>query len=182
MILDVSVGIISAALTSWFFGIPLSLTLVILGIFFALLPDIDVTWGLFIRNKRWWEKGMWGHREFTHYPIAHIIMSVLVYIAAGGMWAFLYIICVFAHLIHDSIQDGWGIKWLWPINKAPYELYIRRYGRHDWFVKKDWQLQGEYLGKRSQADWIIKEYLGRVLKWEVLALVSSLIALYFYAK
>lgn len=182
MILDVSIGIIWSVVASSLFDVSLSVLLIFSGIFFALLPDIDVAWGLFIRNKRWWEKGIWGHREFTHYPITHILLSVFVYFVAGQMWTFLYLICVFSHLIHDSIQDGWGIKWLWPIKKSPYELYIRRHGRNDWFVKKDWQLQGQYLGNRTLLDWLQKEYIARILKWEVVVLLIVSFLACMYAK
>ncbi len=183
MIFDIGTGILAAVFTSWVFGVELSTALTLGGIIFALLPDSDVLWGAFLQKRgRWWERGIWGHREFTHYPLIHIVVAAVLYFLTGGVWAFLYVLCTFGHLLHDSIQDGWGIKWLWPLRAEPYELYIRRYGRNDWLVKKDWKLQGEYLGGRTHIDWLKKEYLGRVLKWEVAALIVAGLMLYLYVK
>lgn len=177
MILDIGLGILAAISTSFLFNSDLTAQFVIFGIIFALLPDIDVLWGALMQKRRWWQRGMWSHREFTHYPLIHMSVSVILYFLVGGVWALLYLLCIFSHLIHDSVADGWGVKWLWPFNKKAYRFFYK--GKVA--SSADWNEVGHgHTG--DWTSWIKDMYVRKYLPYEIVVLLASLLILFVYAK
>jgi len=176
MILDIALGILEAIFVNAFFDVDFSLKLVFFGIIFALLPDIDVSWGWLLKEKQWWRRGVWGHREFTHYPLTHVLVTLIIYQVFGGSWTLLYLLGTLGHLIHDSV-DGWGIKWLWPFTKHPYRFFYRG----AIISKADWKEVGHgHTG--DVKSWLKDIYLRKYLPYEILALLIVMVFLYFYAK
>jgi membrane-bound metal-dependent hydrolase YbcI (DUF457 family) len=177
MFLDIAVGIVSAIAVSGIFDVALTVKLLLFGIGFALLPDIDALWG-WLRPGFWWNKGKWGHRELTHYPLVQLVASIIVFLAFGKVWGLLYFFGVFAHLIHDSI-DAWGIKWLWPFSDEVYSLLYSK--------ERGFKVSKDKLSTRSQGwetkffwTWMRTHYIKKVLPFEIVALVLALIVLWIY--
>ena len=177
MILDIALGILSALFVSDVFNVVLTTKLLLWGISFALLPDIDVVWGVLIKGN-WWEKGIWGHRELTHYPVLYLPITLLVYIMAGSMWAILFLVGVFLHNIHDTFGIGWGIKWLWPFSHKSYSLFDRKNGERRFF--SSWTQAEKTSSDRRVlwGNWMADVYFKYHLPVEIAGLVITLVVLF----
>lgn len=121
--------------------------------FFALLPDADVL----LQSKK--EGKVTGtHKNMVHYPFV-IIPSVffLVLVCTGGslFWATLAGMCVFAHLVHDTMEQSPGIAWLAPIDLTRYRLRI--HDGHLAFKMTHRELDFEF--KVTMEEWLEREYL-----------------------
>jgi inner membrane protein len=92
----------------------------------AWLPDVDVTW-VWLGVP---DRGLLGHRGFTHTPLFALAVGVAVGIFSWarrrpgvvrrGLAAFLL---VASHGILDGIaQDGRGILYLWPFSMERFHL------------------------------------------------------------
>jgi len=153
MPLDIGVGIFAALGVSHIFGVEPTVGLVVLGVFFALLPDLDILPFL-------WPTA-YNHRSFLHYPLLYIPLSLLVAIFAGPLFGTLFAIGVYAHLIHDTIGLGWGIAWFAPISKRKILLFPEkgRRERYGWFMS--WLPEEEALMRHGQSSehWITHYYL-----------------------
>lgn len=123
------------ALTVHFFGkVFLSNTpsyFYLIGMFLALLPDIDVPIMWLYKHRHFSI-----HRLGTHYPmmvIPVICLSLLILSVIWpilGYWALVAFICLLFHYIHDSIGKEVGEKWLWPIDKKNYyKFFIKKNGK-----------------------------------------------------
>jgi membrane-bound metal-dependent hydrolase YbcI (DUF457 family) len=123
MILDLAAGILLSILTSALFSEPLTLLLLAAGIFFAVLPDLDVLWSRARPGENWWDKGVWSHREFTHYPALYVVATIVLALVSP-VYAFMLGLGGLYHLLHDSYGTGWGIKWLWPFSENRYTFYL----------------------------------------------------------
>lgn len=114
MPLDIGVGILLSLGVAELFHIPATTGFIVFGIACALLPDIDIITAAF---------GTWKHRTHTHYPITYIPLSILVFLLLGPAYGLLFILGVYAHLIHDTIGIGWGIAWLWPFSPKKFLVF-----------------------------------------------------------
>ena len=151
MPLDIGFGILLTLLVTHLFNIQITGSLLLLGIAFALLPDIDVV------TMLW---GKWKHREITHYPIVYIPIVLLVYIFFGPLYATLLFVCVYAHLIHDTFGIGWGITWFWPFTHRRFLLLPEsgRRKRYGWFMTWLPVEQKNIIEEPSDMHWITKYY------------------------
>lgn len=123
MPLDIGVGILLSLGVAEYFGIEATPFLVAFGIACTLLPDIDVVTLPF---------GKWYHRTVTHYPIVYLPLAVLAYIFLDPVYATIFTLCVYAHLIHDTAGIGWwGIAWLWPFSKKRLLLFPEKERREN---------------------------------------------------
>jgi membrane-bound metal-dependent hydrolase YbcI (DUF457 family) len=176
---DIGVGIFLAIYISHLFNEPLTLTLILLGIGAALLPDVD------IMTMLW---GRWRHREITHYPVVYIPIVALVYLVFGAPYGTLLVLGVLIHLLHDTVGIGWGISWLWPLTNRRF-LFLPAAGRMKVFglfmswLPKDQQKIDEEMNARNanlKEDWITHYYLRPSLLGaiEYGMLVLSLLVLY----
>ncbi|OGF64609.1 hypothetical protein A2Z53_02565 [Candidatus Giovannonibacteria bacterium RIFCSPHIGHO2_02_42_15] len=183
MFLDIGVGILSSIFISWFFNLPLTFLLIIGGIVFALLMDVDFLFYVFQGKE------VYRHRDLFHYPLIYLPLgTVLLYFFVGISWAALFFLASLSHFLHDSIGLGFGVQWLWPFSRDRYTffylfqphsraqlpfkfIYIWRAGQFDEINKK--------LG---DPDWFKNIYLN----WhpfaviEYLVFIISIVALYFY--
>lgn len=187
MFLDIGVGIIAAIFVSGMFDVPLSVWMVMGGILFALLPDVDF---LYYFTKRGDSKYDYKHREIVHCPLVSVpIGTFLVWIIGGKVWAVLFFISFFLHLVHDSIAVGWGIKWLYPFSRNNfaffylYSLKNKKGLRKLLFSFNERELPG-VVAEHGDGDWVRNIYY----KWHPIAIVEfsvfmiSLMMLYFYVR
>jgi len=127
MFLDIGLGVFIAIITSYFFQVDLSPTLLMFSIIFTLLPDSDF---LYFYPKRHDTKYDHQHRNIIHFPLLYIPAgTLLIWSIWGNIWALSFFLASLGHFIHDSIGIGWGIKWLYPFSKNSYAffyLYSRR--------------------------------------------------------
>lgn len=121
MFLDIGLGIISAILTSEILKIKLKVSLVIVSVIFALLPDLDSLFFLLKRKKI--DKYFHEHRHIFHYPLLYILVGSLLLSVVGLKWVFVFAVASFLHFTHDSFGIGWGVKWLHPFSKKNYKLF-----------------------------------------------------------
>lgn len=114
MPLDIGLGILLSLGVAEYFGVEATPLLIAFGIACALLPDIDVITLPF---------GTWYHRTFTHYPIIYLPLVVLAYIFLNPLYATIFTLAVYAHLIHDTFGIGWGVAWLWPFSERKFLFF-----------------------------------------------------------
>lgn len=183
MLLDIAIGIFSSIFVSWFFNFEISSFLVLAGIIFALLPDLDFLVE-FIKHGSVGGKVIREHREIIHYPIIYIPIVILIYFLAGIFWTTLFAMGIFAHFIHDSIGIGWGIKWFWPFSKKSYKFFSEKDGSFSNRLVVSWNPEElkEIVLKYGDPDWIKNIYLRLhpVSVIELIFFIFSLIILYFY--
>jgi hypothetical protein len=129
---------------------------VLFGVLFALLPDIDflLTRIAAIRNV------IGEHRSATHFPLLHLVVSMIMYMLFGKVLATLYFICTFYHLVHDTLFLGWGIKWLWPYSNKALSIFHDKGGviTSDilvWGTDEDKRVRTEY----ASPNWVRDFYL-----------------------
>lgn len=158
MPLDIGLGIIGAALFSLYSGIKLDYFLLLIGIFFALSPDMDFIFYLASGKKA--DRFSHKHRSLFHYPLLFIPIGFLVLAKFSLPYAFLFTTLSLAHFVHDSIGTGWGLEWLYPFSKKYYKFFSDETGRAAWKIQK-WtpEEQNETSAKHGDDNWIKNTYL-----------------------
>lgn len=174
MPLDIGIGILTALGVSHLFDTTATPTLLIFSIACALLPDIDILTIPLL--------GKWHHRTHTHYPILYVFLSLIAFVFLSPIYATIFTICVFAHLVHDTFGIGWGIAWLWPLSPRKF-LFFSAGG---WTGKlfASW-LPGEeptFVATHDDPNWVRHYYLrlGTLAYIEYGILLLSLAILYLY--
>jgi len=158
MLLDTGVGIFLAILTSKIFLLPLSWWLVLLGIGFALLVDIDAIVSLTINRgvKKSYKHRDLFHRPLLFVPLGVLLIGILMHFINNQLslpLIFLFATALIAHFIHDSIGLGWGIKWLWPFNKNNFSFFYQ-YNAH----RHGLPMQLIYVWKNEEIDNLEEKY------------------------
>lgn len=125
MFLDIGLGIIYAILTSKIFDLELSNSLLIGGVIFSVLVDLDFIFYLF--SKKNLDEKSHNHRNIFHYPILYIFLGIVIASFFGKEWIFLFVICSISHFINDTVGIGWGVKWLYPFNSNSYKIGVISY-------------------------------------------------------
>ncbi len=122
MFLDIGLGILSALLSSQLTSTPVSSLLVIGGIVFALLPDVDFL--IHILQKKSPHHNAYEHRSIVHLPLLYIpIGTLLLYLLLGPLWATTFCFASLFHFLHDSVGIGRGVQWLYPFSKNSYAFF-----------------------------------------------------------
>jgi hypothetical protein len=152
MLLDIIFGLIIAILSNFTFGTPESKAAALLfGVFCALAPDIDFIIYIF-RNKFKIDQFAHEHRDLLHKPLFFIAIGIPLFLISPEM-GMIWIIGTLYHFIHDTIDGGWGIMWLYPFSRNYYTLtsyspkkiiptkeeqhsLAMRYGDPYWFKKE----------------------------------------------
>lgn len=170
MFLDIAFGIFGGYLTGIFFHEVISWGLVVAGIIFVLLPDIDIFWNMGNKKKV-------DHRGYIHYPFLYIIVSfVLVFI--NYKIAFLFLITTLFHFVHDTFILGWGVAWLAPFSYRRYKIFPDD-GKGGFLQEKflTWLPSGqEALEKKLEDKHWIKNWYGKVTIVSVVEYVAFLTA------
>jgi len=187
MFFDIGIGIIISIFISWRFGIEPSFSFFLLGVSFAMIPDIDFILHL-IKTK--FKDTSHEHREILHYPILFfgLGLPLLLFIGVQKEIIWLFVLGVSWHFINDTTTIGYGIQWLWPFSnkylsmfnfhntpnkpKLPFRLF------NIWSPKEVDDIAKKY----GDPDWIKNIYF----KFSPLAIVEysvffiSLVILYLY--
>jgi membrane-bound metal-dependent hydrolase YbcI (DUF457 family) len=186
MFLDIGVGILAAMAVASLFKTKLTLTLLLGGVCFGLLPDVDFIRYFFLEDKMEGYK----HRDTLHLPLLYLpIGTVLVYAWFGQVLAVIFLIASFSHFFHDSMGIGRGIKWLYPFSRNSYAflyMYSGSVPRGLWkplFVFDEERIK-QFDREHGDPDWLKNVYL----KWHPFAIIEfslfiiSLLLLYLYAR
>ncbi len=127
MFLDIAIGIFAGLSVGSFYFETVPYWFVILGILFALLPDIDgALWILKPSVRKEWYK---THRTYTGYPFLYIPIAVIVFVVFGKPIGILFSVCILWHHIHDTFFLGWGVMWLWPFSKRKWKFFPDKDGK-----------------------------------------------------
>lgn len=127
MFLDIGVGILTAIFIDSIYQVDSFVWLVVVGIFFSLLPDLDFIYYKLDKKKKF-EKG-YAHRNLFHLPFLYLPLGTLmIWILFGKLWGLLFLITSFMHFAHDSIAYGRGVKWLYPFSGDGF-AFIYLYSR-----------------------------------------------------
>lgn len=130
---DIASGLFATKLLTKMFGIDDPWWLYIIGICFALSPDLDIVVGKLIGLDQ--NKGV-GHRALFHRPSIvwiGLIVTLLLRTSLPDQMAFgltLFFATTVLHFLHDSIDDTnwWGLPWL-PFSKTCFGLLMHRNGK-----------------------------------------------------
>ena len=151
MFADIGIGIFMAIATANLFAVPLDARLILAGVLFVLLPDIDAVFHV-AAGKRMRSKFSHEHRNVLHYPIVYPVLGALVAVFWGPLVACMFVAGAVAHFMHDSIGIGWGVKWLWPFSKRNFTLY--QVDTYTWFFWKTDREVWEIADRYGKDDWI----------------------------
>ena len=159
MFLDIGAGILIALGVASFFALPITLFLVLFGIFAALFPDFD-TLTRFLPERNIIRRIIGEHRGLLHRPFFYIVLCSIIFLIFGKIIATLFTLGVFYHLIHDTFFLGWGIKWLWPFSDASLSFFHDREGKLTkeilyWQPKDDARIKSVY----KTDDWVRVFYM-----------------------
>lgn len=126
MFIDVPLGVVIYVIVSWFFGEAFNHWVLVLTIFFAFFPDLDLIPFLLFRKRL----RLVSH-HIIHFPTVLVSMgSVSLLILTGNAYlVVLFGLCVAAHFVHDSFTSQAGIRWFWPFSKRAYVLRDYRFVR-----------------------------------------------------
>jgi len=127
---DIGSGIIAVRFIGWLYDTEISWSYYAAGIFFALLPDLDMLFPL-AREFICGDDADSSHKALpTHYPL--IMLPTIVFpllFMNQSYFAFLAGVCLLVHYFHDSWQSGEkgpGVRWLAPFGKNYYQILSRR--------------------------------------------------------
>jgi hypothetical protein len=127
MFLDILLGTFWAFLTSSVFEVPLTPLWIILGIAFALLPDLDF-WIELARRRTVGGKVLGDHRVLTHIPLLFVIPAILIFIYGGVALGTLFVLGVYGHFVHDATGMGYGYRLFYPFSPLFYKFFSDREG------------------------------------------------------
>jgi hypothetical protein len=122
MFLDILLGLLWATLTSLVFDVPLTPWWLFLGVFFALLPDIDF-WVEYVRRGTVGGKTLGDHRVLTHIPFLFVVPAILLFIYGSPALGTLFILGVYGHFFHDATGMGYGYRLLYPFSPLFYKFF-----------------------------------------------------------
>jgi hypothetical protein len=99
--------------------------LLLLGMFFAFAPDLDMFYGFATRHEWTASSKTFNHRRFmSHVPVLWLIAGLGVYIFAATPFmqcvGLLLWLGSWSHFLLDSIESG--VMWLWPFSHKVFAL------------------------------------------------------------
>ena len=181
MFLDIGVGILLSIILSNFFGVDLSSQLILAGVGFSLLPDLDIFVEL-AKRGRIGGRVQGHHRELTHFPLTYLPVLLLIYWFLGQVYAALFGLAVLAHFLHDGVGMGWGIKWWWPFSSRSYKFFSEKNGRFSLKFLVSWSPNElkEVIHRHGDDHWLRNFYLKLhpIAVFEFLFFVLALIILF----
>lgn len=126
-------------------NIPWSWWPILVGGFFALLPDVDIAFQI-LRGR---VEG--NHRaSLMHMPLLVVPAAVAVaWMFGGSMWALIALLCLLWHYLHDTVE---GVKWCWPLSQNFFCFRGRVLfggGNHQSLVQKVWLVPND----RTLIEW-----------------------------
>lgn len=127
MFLDILLGTFWAFLTAYVFSVPPTPAWVLLGILFALLPDVDF-WIEYLRRGTVGGKTLGDHRVLTHIPLLFVIPAILIFFYGGAALGTLFVLGVYGHFVHDITGMGYGYRLFYPFSPLFYKCLSNREG------------------------------------------------------
>jgi hypothetical protein len=152
MPLDIGTGLVLGVLVEYLFHKNYGLLTPIVGVCFALAPDLDfiMHW---MRHRT--ARNASHHREVLHVPLIYLPVGILLLLPFGVMWSFLFAATSLAHFIHDSIGIGWGVPWLYPFTDNSYSFLYHLENNID---KPRLPHRWLYIWPRKATDWLARRY------------------------
>ena len=125
MTLDIAFGILVALGVHQLLGVELTPLLLLMSVFFALSPDIDVPlfflWRKIQRRLRL--KGtITSHRNILHNPLIFVPVGWICISLFSLTYASMFAVLALLHFLHDSIGIGFGVAWLYPFSKTRFSF------------------------------------------------------------
>ncbi len=183
---DIGIGLIVAWTMCRLFGIEPGIIHALIGIVFALLPDLDTFGELFKKGKvAAHADNPHDHREGLHYPMALMVLSgAVMYLWLGSVFGIIAATSVFLHFAHDSVGTGWGIKWLWPFSRRIFKFFCEKTNKNSLNPIVSWTPQELSVAIRKYGDpnWLPKYLRSPFFVVEVLVLLMGLTLWIFFRK
>ncbi len=117
---DFAVGILIVSLVSYGNGIVVPLWVYTLGMFLAVLPDMDILFRVLRANDL---RGCDHHQTLMHRPVIVLPLITLIGALLGwflgdvSLYVEIFFCCVLWHYVHDTKGfGGGGIAWFWPLS------------------------------------------------------------------
>lgn len=164
MLLDTALGIIITELFASITGVAPSGLMYVLGIVFALAPDLDFLVLYFKKHEIAMYRGhTLDHRDLLHHPLLYIpVGTLLVWLVIGDTWIMeLFILASLAHFIHDSIGIGWGVRWLSPFTMRNYKFFSESDGTPSLRFITSWtpRERAVVVSEKGDPNWIWNFYV-----------------------
>jgi len=178
MPLDIGLGIVSAMLISEIFSIKISTGLILYGILFALLPDIDF---LILSSKNAYQR----RDSLTHYPLLYFPLGgIILWLGLGKIIALLFILASFLHFLHDGIGTSWGLKWLYPFDERWHKFLGRKFGQLKFLASWTPDELTRDVKLQRQDTWFRETYFrpSPILITEVIGLIIAIVSLVFWLR
>lgn len=126
---DIANGVFAVLLTALVYERSIEWWYFVVGIVFAMLPDIDAVPELLRRGKvAASSKHNEDHRTFLHYPVIALSFGLLGWYLFG-FWGLMGLTAITLHLINDLYGTGWGLMLFWPFSGVRYKFCMRRVNR-----------------------------------------------------
>ncbi|MDA8597169.1 metal-dependent hydrolase [Candidatus Pacebacteria bacterium] len=124
LLADLANGIFATLLALWITGVDVVWWYYLIGIMFAMLPDVDAIPELIARRGHLAASSehTHDHREYLHYPILFLIVGILIY-SVSEFWGVFFLLGVSLHFLNDLYGTGWGIPLLWPVTQDRFKLF-----------------------------------------------------------
>lgn len=102
----------------------------LIGILFAVLPDMDAWPQLIIRGtvSAASANNLKDHRELLHYPALFLLCGI-AFVLVYPFFGWMFLLGTMLHFLNDLYGTGWGIPILWPLLTRRYKLLGRRVNR-----------------------------------------------------
>ena len=140
----------------------------LLGLAFAMCPDLDAVPELLKRKKTAASaEHPVDHREGLHFPIFFLLAGIgFVYIQPFFGWMFL--IATMLHFINDVYGTGWGVPLFGPLSHRRYKVLGRRVNRMKSLLIQDgdWDtLSHDERRLRIIVSWTKEELTPYITRW-----------------
>lgn len=97
---------------------------IILGIFFALLPDIDFIPEYFYNKTKSKYLKMFAHRGILHTPIIYLLIACILFVLNFNLIIIkVFLLGTLYHLFHDLFVLGRGIMIFYPFSKKRLKIF-----------------------------------------------------------
>ena len=153
---DIGAGILISHLLAKIAGLPTSIFLYIAGIFFSLLPDLDILWQQIREGKI----NGYHRNSPLHWPIFTIFIVYILIGEFSSFFAAVAILCLLSHYFHDTLEGEVGIKWLAPFSEKNFSIK-KKDGKIS-FVVKPAELRQRCLV--TAQDWVRRYYVRPTFK------------------
>jgi hypothetical protein len=118
--MDFGLGALIATVVSLWWNVAPEWWYLLIGAFFALLPDLDVVVTILAGKP----SNIDHHQTLLHRPTFMLpLVALILFISAGAFWSTLATLCLLWHYLHDTkgLSEG-GVAWFWPVSKKYWSL------------------------------------------------------------